>query len=149
MRVIKPPGEPSMPAANAAEYFVAVILIVTGLSHLARPRLWSLLFVDLLGKPYAGLWIGMLTLLVGVPIAAAHNRWEWDPRTIATVIGWAWSVKGTLYLLVPGLPLKVAAPHIKRPAHFAYAGLVALALGAGLVVGILRAPGEGPPFGAP
>lgn len=129
-----------MPLSNVAEVFVAVILIVTGLSHIACPRLWSELFLDFFGKPYAGLWIGMLTLMVGVPIAAAHNRWEWDLTTIATVIGWGWSVKGTLYVLAPGLPMKVAAPHIRRPARFAYAGVVALVLGAGLVAGIVHAP---------
>lgn len=128
-----------MPASAIAECFVAVILVITGLSHIVCPRLWAALFKDLFGRPYAGLWVGMLTLMVGAPIAIAHNQWEWSPRVIATVVGWGWTVKGTLYLLAPGLPLKVAAPHIARPSRFAYAGALAVAMGGLLVVGIVRA----------
>ena len=127
-----------MTIPTIAECFAAAILLVTGLSHVLHPRLWAQLFRDLFARPYAGLWMGTLTLLFGLPILFAHNAWTRDPRVIATVIGWGWSFKGTLYLLAPALPLKVAGPHIERPAHFAWAGAVGVVLGALLVVGIVR-----------
>jgi uncharacterized protein YjeT (DUF2065 family) len=131
--------EPRMPVSHVAEYFVAILLLVTGLSHILCPRLWAQFFQDAFQKPYAGLWVGMLTLLCGLPVAIAHNYWAWDPRVIATVVGWGWSLKGTLYLLAPGLPKKVAAPHIQRPARFAYAGGFLMLLGLALLAGIARA----------
>ena len=128
-----------MPVSTVAEVFVAVLLVVTGLSHIFRARLWAEFFRDAFAKPYAGLWVGMLTLLCGLPVAAAHNIWVWEPRVIATVIGWGWSVKGTLYLLAPGLPMKVAARHIQHPARFAYAGGLLVVLGSVLAVSIAAA----------
>ncbi|MCC6429033.1 MAG: hypothetical protein IT435_19715 [Phycisphaerales bacterium] len=128
-----------MPLSTFAEWFIAILLLITGLSHIAQPRLWSQLFIDLLSKPYGGLWLGMLTFMIGAPLLIAHHHWGWDLRTIATVIAWGWTTKGTLYLLAPGIPPKIAARHIKHPSRFAYAGVVLVVLAIGLVVGIQRA----------
>lgn len=133
-----------MTHAQIAEWFVGVVLLVTGLSHAAHPRSWSGLFVDLLERPYGGLVIGLLTLLVAAPLVAAHNDWSWGPGLVATVVAWAWAAKGTLYLLAPGLPRRIARRRVERAAIFRVAGAVLVVLGAVVLAGLLL-PGRAAP----
>ena len=123
------------------EWSVAALLAITGISHILHPRLWTEFFRDLLSRPYAGFVLGVPTLLSGLAIVAAHNEWAWRPGVIATVIGWSWSLKGALYLLAPGLPARLARPHLARPARFVAAGVVLLFLAGLLVFGRLNSAG--------
>ena len=122
------------------EWSLAALLALTGVSHILHPRLWAEFFRDLLPRPAAGFIIGSPTLLAGLAIAAAPNEGSWRPGVVATVIGWSWSIKGGLYLLVPGLPRRVARRHLEHPGRFALAGLVLLFLAGVLVFGRLNPP---------
>jgi uncharacterized protein YjeT (DUF2065 family) len=113
-----------------AEWFCASLLVVIGLSHIAAPRLWATLFKDLFKLPYAGLVIGCMTLPIGLALILLHNVWTPSVGLIVTIIAWAWTVKGALYLILPGLPARVGAPHMERPIRFAWAGGVMVVLGA-------------------
>jgi uncharacterized protein YjeT (DUF2065 family) len=124
-----------MPAA--AEWFVALLLLITGVSHVLRPRAWADFFVALFAQPQAGFIIGVPALLVGLFVLTAHPAWTPDTRSIVTLVGWAWSIKGTLYLLFPALPVRVGAPHMKRPAHFALAGLLLAGVAGVLLAGLV------------
>ena len=42
---------------------------------------------------------------------------------IVTLLGWAWTIKGTLYLLVPDLPARKFKHIVERPRHFVIAGV--------------------------
>lgn len=117
-----------------AEWFCAVLLIVVGLSHMAAPRLWATLFKDLFKLPYAGLVIGTLTLPLGAAIVLMHNVWTLSLGLIVTIIGWAWTIKATLYLLVPSLPVRVGARHMDHPQRFVWVGAVMCAMGVAVVV---------------
>jgi uncharacterized protein YjeT (DUF2065 family) len=123
-----------MPTVQIAAWWVAITLIAIGLSHALRPREWTGLFTDLLPKPYAGLWIGLLTLMPGLLILLAHNIWVPRPAVIVTVLGWGWTIKGTLYLLWPSLPQRIAMRHMRHPERFRWAGLVMAALGATVIL---------------
>src|SRR4051812_23871920 len=83
------------------EQFVAVVVLATGLSHAVQPTRWAELFGDLLQRPYAALYIGVFTLPFGLLIVLTHNVWEPGLPLIVTLLGWAWTVKGLLYLVWP------------------------------------------------
>ncbi|MCC6678005.1 MAG: hypothetical protein IT436_12750 [Phycisphaerales bacterium] len=117
-----------MPTDTLAAFFVAVILAVLGLSHLFHPRAWADLFKDLLTRPYAGLIIGTFTLQTGLLVLLAHWTWKSTPGMVVTLIGAAWTCKGTLYLLHPSLVQRIATPHLGHPGRFRIAGAALLAL---------------------
>jgi uncharacterized protein YjeT (DUF2065 family) len=128
-----------MSTAAKIELFTAALLMLVGLSHIIHPRLWSQLFIDLLRLPYAGLYIGTLTLPLGLFIAVFHQVWVWDIPVIVTVVGCAWTIKGSLYLLYPAMVQRVAARHIERPSHFAWAGLMLGLVGAVVLADVILA----------
>jgi uncharacterized protein YjeT (DUF2065 family) len=116
------------------EWFVAALLIVLGISHIAQPRLWVALFTDVLKWPYAALIIGAFTLPFGLLVAIGHNVWVLDVPVIVTIVGWGWTVKGTLYLIAPAVLHFAARPHVHRPNRFVMGGAIALVLGAVIMV---------------
>lgn len=123
-----------MSTPNIAARFVALALIVSGLSHILRPREWAGLFIDLLKKPCAGLLIGLPTFMVGLPIVLAHQIWVPRPAVIVTIFGWGWTTKGLLYLLWPHLFQRVATRHLEHPERFRWAGLVLVLLGGAVAI---------------
>src|SRR5262245_44103925 len=125
----------TMSSSMIAGWFVGVLLVVTGVSHILRPREWAGYFQHQLREPWAGFVIGMPTLAAGLAIVLMHPAWAWGLSVIVTVVGWGWTVKGTLYLLWPGLPRRVAARHLERPERFRWAGGIAVALGGLALVG--------------
>jgi hypothetical protein len=123
-----------MSTSLIAAWYVAVMLLVCGLSHALHAKLWVELFSDLVARRYAAFYIGMPTLASGLVIALAHPQWTWSPAVIATLVGGAWIVKGAIYLLAPPTLQRVAMPNVRRPAHFRWAGLLMAAVG--LVLGV-------------
>ena len=119
------------------EWFVAAMLIVVGVSHIAQPRLWVALFSDFLKWPYAALIIGAFTLPLGLLVAIGHNVWVLDVPVIITIIGWGWTLKGTLYMTAPGVLHFAARPHIHRPNRFVIGGIISLILGAAVIIRLI------------
>ena len=103
------------------------------------PRLWSRLFMDAIKYPEAGLVVGMLTLMVGLPVLVLHWRWTGDLRSIVTVLGWGCTFKGTLYLLAPGVLAWSARGKVERPAVFVIAGIVGTIAGGLALLGAWQA----------
>ncbi len=126
-----------MDLSTRIELFTAALLLITGVSHIVCPGAWSGLLSDLFRRPYAGLWIGLLTLPVGLLLVVTHNVWVADLAVIVTLLGWAWTIKGTLYLLVPGLPARKLQHVVERPRHFVIAGVCLCALGVAVLVSVL------------
>ena len=56
----------------------ALTLVIIGLSHAARPRLWADFFNAMKRNGYAPLIIGMYTLPTGLVFLLGHNIWAWD-----------------------------------------------------------------------
>ena len=119
------------------EVFTAVIVAATGLSHALHPRLWASLFIDMFHKPYAGLFIGVFTLPLGLMIALGHNLWAWDARVIVTIMGWGWTLKGTMYLLRPRTVQQVGARHMQHPERLRYAGAIGVVVAALILIDVL------------
>ena len=114
---------------TAIERFVALSCLVIGLSHIAQPRAWAELFIHWRGKGGVGVfYAGLLHFAFGALIVAFHNVWRGIPLLV-TLLGWAWTLKGLLYLTYPKLPMKSLARVSAERAHeFVIAGVVLVAI---------------------
>ncbi len=126
-----------MPARLLAEWYTAILLIVTGVSHLTAPVQWTQFFKELLAKPWGGLLLGLMHLLPALAIVIAHNEWNLSPGLIVTLLGWGWTIKGSLYLIWPWIPGRIAPRHLERPDRFRIAGLFLVVLGLAVLAGLL------------
>ena len=115
---------------NGIERLAALAFIVTGLSHIAAPRVWARFFIDMRARGEVG---GFLNAYVHIPlgllILAFHPVWR-GPGLLVTLIGCALTLKGTLYFMWPALALKSMA-HVSEESawKFQAAGVAGLALG--------------------
>ena len=119
------------------ERVTAVGLLVIGLSHFLRAPMWAALFEEWRRNHFLPFYLGWLYLTIGTVIALGHNVWAWDLVVIVTLLGWAWTLKGTLYLVWPGLLTRIIETALaEKDAHarkFAPVGAFMAVIGAGLV----------------
>ncbi len=119
------------------ERVVSVGLLVIGLSHLFRSRMWADLFEEWRGNRFLPLYPGWLYMQVGSVIAFGHNVWVWDLVVIITAMGWLWVVKGAVYLLWPSALTTMMSTAIAAGTNharkFAMVGALMTAVGALLV----------------
>lgn len=117
---------------QAVERLVAILLLVTSLSHITAPAAWARLFERIRASgELAGLINAAMHLPLGALIVAFHNLWSW-PAMIVTVFGWALVIKGTLHLLFPALAqrsLALAGEGETAIRRYRAAGAVMLLLG--------------------
>lgn len=128
-----------MPLHTLAEWYTAVLLLITGVSHLTAPREWVAFFKDLLARPWGGLALGLLYLIPSLPLLLVHNTWTLTPAVVVTILAWGWTIKGSLYLVWPAIPIKVARPHLDRPERFRIAGAAIILLGGAILLDLVRA----------
>ena len=114
----------------AIERLVALCCIVIGLSHMAQPHAWAKLFIEWRGKGEVGaFYTSLLHFPLGVLIVAFHNVWEGIPMVV-TILGWAWTMKGALYLACPKWPMRLLERvSLERAWEFTVAGAVLLGVG--------------------
>lgn len=112
------------------ERLTALVFVITGLSHMAVPKVWARFFMSMRAKGEVG---GFLNAYVHIPlgllIVAFHNVWSW-PAVVVTLIGWSLTLKGTLYFLRPQIATTAMARVTEEKAwHFRVAGLFTVLLG--------------------
>lgn len=91
---------------RAVEFWVAIQLLIIGLSHLLQPRVWVDFMIRLRGWGHAGVFVnGMLSLSFGAVIVAGHHVWQGLPALI-TVLGCLHLVKATISLTCPQLSMR-------------------------------------------
>lgn len=119
------------------ERVIAVGLLVIGLSHWLRAQMWADLFEEWRRNRFLPFYLGWLYLTLGTVIALGHNVWAWDLVVIVTLLGWAWTLKGILYLLWPNLLVRVVETSLAPDQHperkFALVGAFMAVIGALLV----------------
>ena len=119
-----------MDVVISIERLTALVLIITGLSHILAPREWARFFIAMRDRSavpgFLNAWVHGPT---GVLIVAFHWVWSW-PQAVVTLIGCGLTFKATLYFLFPGLALRSMA-HVSEDSawRFRAAGLGGLALG--------------------
>ena len=112
------------------ERLAALSFIITGLSHISAPHSWVRFFKNIRAQGEAA---GFLNAYVHIPlgllIVAFHPVWS-GPGLLVTLVGWALTLKGTLYFLWPQLAQKsMARVTEERAWQFRLAGAGALLLG--------------------
>ena len=115
----------------AIERLVALCCFVIGLSHIVQPRAWAELFIQWRAKGKPGVfYTGLLHFTFGVLIVAFHNVWRGLPM-IVTLLGWGWTVKGSLYLTYPQHGMRMLARvSLERAHEFVIAGVVLVVVAA-------------------
>ena len=115
----------------AIEKLVAICCLGIGLSHIFQSRAWAKLFIQWREKGDVGaLYSGLLHFQMGALIVSFHNVWHGIP-TVATLLGWGWTIKGLLYLIYPKHPMRMLARiSLERSWEFVVAGSLLFAVGA-------------------
>ncbi len=115
--------------ATSIELLCALHFLVIGLSHLLRHREWAEVFGLLRKHPSGGaLLSGMISLGMGSLIVVFHNVWS-DASVMLTVLGWAFVIKGSLWLLFPGLGQRsLARVNAENSRKFGVAGVAMVGL---------------------
>jgi len=91
---------------RAVQIYAIINLMVIGISHVVRPRVWVDFFVFLRERGEAGVFaVAVLNLIFGSIIVAFHNVWSGIPLML-TVLGWANVVKSLLYFTFPAFGLR-------------------------------------------
>ena len=117
--------------AIAVERLTALVLLLTGLSHVLQPRAWVRFFERMREQGEAA---GLLNAYVhgptGLLIVAFHNVWTW-PELVVTLIGWSLTLKAAIYFCWPQLAQRVLADvSLENAWKFRVAGAGAVALAA-------------------
>jgi uncharacterized protein YjeT (DUF2065 family) len=121
---------------TSVEKLAALFLLVTGLSHIFRPRLWVKFFIMLREKGEVGsLLNGFVHFPLGAFIVAFHNVWQGIPM-IVTIIGWGLVIKSTLYFVYPRQGVRMLGTiSMERSWHFVVAGALSV-----VVAGVIMYP---------
>ncbi len=109
----------------AIEFFVAVNLLVVGISHFLQPGIWIAFFAYLYEQKNAGNIINALIALgFGSFITAFHWVWVW-PKALITLYGLLLVLKGFVYLIYPQIGLaSIKSVAINGRKKFKLGGLV-------------------------
>jgi hypothetical protein len=113
------------------DILVKISLLVIGFSHVLQPRAWVEFFTMLREKGHAGvLAVAMLHLPIALLIVAFHPSWRGVPA-IVTFLGYAWTLKATLYFTFPRVGLRsLGFVSVERAWHFVIGGWLLIGLGA-------------------
>jgi hypothetical protein len=114
------------------EWFVAIALIVIGISLVFRSRVWIMAMGGIVAHPLTPIVSGIYALLMGTMVVLAHNLWVPDVRVIVTILGWLAVCSGVLLLIVPEMYAVVLRSMPITPKLVALRGFVRLALGGAL-----------------
>lgn len=113
-----------MDSVQSIQVFVAINLLVVGLSHFIRPKIWVDFFEFLHSKNNSGNIINALIALgMGSIILAFHFIWE-GLEIIITLYGLSQVTKGLIYLTFPSIGLKsIGKVTMKKASTLKWSGL--------------------------
>jgi uncharacterized protein YybS (DUF2232 family) len=119
-----------MPLDTLIARWFAIGWLVFGLSHVLYPAKWTALILPLRAGENGGFLLGTFNLLLGLIVILGHNVWVWRLPVIVTLAGWVMTLKGAMYLLVPGSHVLVMPAGERMERGIRAAGVVAMVLGA-------------------
>lgn len=116
-----------------------ICFLITGVSHIVQPRVWSQFFMDMRGKGEVGSFLNaLLHFPLGVVIVSFHNVWHGLP-IVLTLIGWGLVLKGFIHFVFPRHGMKaLARVSLERSWEFVVAGIFALGISGLLMFSLLR-----------
>jgi uncharacterized protein YjeT (DUF2065 family) len=131
-----------MTIETGIERLAAISFIVIGLSHITAPRAWARFFIAMRRTgEQSGLLNAYVHIPLGLLIVAFHPVWH-GAALLVTLVGWALTLKGTLYFLWPAIgESSMARVSEERAWQFRIAGVFALLLGVAMGWVAISAPG--------
>jgi len=103
-------------------------LLIVGVAYfLKRPFLREVL-QDFYNSPGLVLITSIINLILGLLIVLSHNIWEFNWKTIITIIGYLTLLKGICHLFFPEWAKKMAKKIIEKDI-FVYSGVISVVLG--------------------
>ena len=119
-----------MTIIQSVQLYVALNLLILGLSHFFQPKIWIDFFEFLHSKGHVGnIFNALLSLGTGAFIVSFHFVWEW-PFLIVTIYGVLQLLKGGIYLIFPNIGLKSIGNVNKKAVKFKWVGLIMAAVSA-------------------
>ncbi len=80
---------------------LSVFLLVLGFSYLLQGRTWAKLSKAMVADPGMMFIPALIILPFGLAIVSVHNVWVADLPVVFTILGWALTIKMTLFLVFP------------------------------------------------
>ena len=116
-----------------------ICFFITGVSHIAQPRVWAQFFIDMRSKGEVGsLHNALLHFPLGALIVSFHNVWHGLPMVL-TLIGWGLVLKSFIYLTFPSHGVKMLARvSMERSWEFIVAGMFSIGISLVLIFSLLR-----------
>ena len=94
--------------ASVVAHVVSVVMLVLGVSYLARTREWIRVSQEVTEAPHRFMVVALVLLAMGVAIVSVHNQWTPSWSLAITLTGWLLAVKGALFLVFPQMATKYA-----------------------------------------
>ncbi|MCM3872375.1 MAG: hypothetical protein ND895_16960 [Pyrinomonadaceae bacterium] len=116
-----------------------ICFLVTGVSHIVRPRVWAQFFIDMHNKGEVGSFQNaLLHFPLGVLIVSFHNLWHGWP-IVLTLIGWGLVLKSFIYFVFPQYGVRILARvSMERSWEFVVAGIISVGISGLLIFSLLR-----------
>jgi hypothetical protein len=127
-----------MPSQHAIELFALLNFAILGLSLLLQPAAWGKLFEWLRAQGEMGSIVyGASCLLYGSLIVCFHRVW-FGLLMVLTLVGWFEVIKGAIYLVAPGVGLRLLAMgSAQRTGLYRIGGLILIALAVFIFLALL------------
>ena len=108
---------------------IGPIFLTIGIGMLVNGPFYRVLIGEALASHVLIYLSGVLSLLAGLAIVIAHNRWSGGWPVIITVIGWLMVIGGVIRIVVPQVVQAVAATIYTGAAAIIVAAILCVALG--------------------
>jgi len=114
---------------TAVTKLAIICFFITGVSHIAQPRVWARFFMGLHGKGEVGSFLNaLLHFPLGVLIVSFHNVWHGLP-IVLTLIGWGLVLKSFIYFVFPKLGVQMLARvTVEKSWEFVVAGVFSIVI---------------------
>lgn len=122
---------------QSIQVFVAINLLVVGLSHFIRPQIWIDFFEFLHSKHNVGNIINALIALgMGSIILAFHFIWK-GFEVLITLYGLSQVIKGLVYLNFPSIGIKsIGKVTPEKASGFKWSGLIMTIISATIFINL-------------
>ena len=123
----------------AIQKLAVLNLLIMGLSHIFQHRVWAEFFIHWREKGEIGaFYTAFLHFAFGTLIMTFHNVWSGIPMVL-TLAGWAWTLKGFIYLVYPKLGLRsLGRLKVERSREFIVPGAIMVVYACSLAFHIFK-----------
>jgi hypothetical protein len=108
---------------------IGPVFAVVGIGMLVNGPYYGALITEALASHVLIYLSGMLSLLAGLAIVMAHNRWSGGWPVIITVLGWLMVIGGVIRIVVPQVVQTVAGTIYAGRAAVIVVAILCVALG--------------------